>query len=249
MSATTSRYGIITDIHSNLAALRAVLDALQGENVSTILCLGDLVGYGPSPSEVIAAVRGLPLVSIRGNHDRYALGEDSDQIRSATAEAVDYTRRALSPDDLAFLRSLPDSQLVDNRILLVHGSPRDRDEYIIANDFAIANFKHFKAEYAGIYLCFFGHTHLPMIIGDGKVVRQFEPNYVLSLKRMSEYLINPGSVGQPRDGNPDAAYAVLDLAESTVTFRRVPYDIEDTHRRVLAAGLQRHLGDRLRVGK
>jgi diadenosine tetraphosphatase ApaH/serine/threonine PP2A family protein phosphatase len=197
----------------------------------------------------MSLLRALPLRSIRGNHDRYALGEDSDQIRSATAEAVDYTRRSVGPEDLAFLGSLPDSQMIESRILLVHGSPRDRDEYIISNEFAIANFKYFKAEYAGIYLCFFGHTHLPMIIGDGKVVRQFEPNYVLDLKHMTEYLINPGSVGQPRDGNPDAAYAVLDLAESTVTFRRVPYDIEDTHRRVLAAGLQRHLGDRLRVGK
>ena len=249
MAASSPRYGIITDIHSNLAALRAVLDALQHENIGSILCLGDLVGYGPSPSEVIAQLRGLPLHSIRGNHDRYALGEDSDQIRSATAEAVDYTRRSLSPEDLAFLGSLPDWQMFENRILLVHGSPRDRDEYIVSNEFAITNFKYFKSEYAGIYLCFFGHTHLPMIIGDGKVVRQFEPNYVLKLKHMTEYLINPGSVGQPRDGNPDAAYAVLDLAEATVTFRRVPYDIEDTHRRVLAAGLQRHLGDRLRVGK
>jgi predicted phosphodiesterase len=243
------RYGIIADIHSNLAALRAVLDALAQEQVASILCLGDLVGYGPNPHEVIMELETRSIHSIRGNHDRYALGEDTDQIRTATAEAVDYTRRALTPGDVSFLRALPDTEVFEDRVLLVHGSPRDCDEYILSNEFAIANYRYFRVEYAGIYLCFFAHTHIPMIIGDGKVVREIDSGHTLKLKHMSPYLVNPGSVGQPRDGNPEAAYAVLDLAESTVTLKRVAYDIEDTHRRVLEVGLQRHLGDRLRIGK
>jgi len=243
------RYGIIADVHSNLAALRAVLDALEREKVASIICLGDLVGYGPSPHEVIKELEARPLHSIRGNHDRYALGEDSDQIRSATAEAVEYTRRALTPGDRQFLQALPEKDLFEDRILLVHGSPRDPDEYIISNEFAIANFRYFRSEYAGVYLCLFGHTHLPMIIGDGKVVRKIDDGYRLEMKFMTPYMVNPGSVGQPRDGNPKAAFAVLDLEDNSITFRRVEYDIEETRRLILEAGLQRHLGDRLRIGK
>jgi len=249
MPSFSPRYGIIADVHANLAALRAVLDALSREGVAAILSLGDLVGYGPSPHDVVKELESRSIHSIRGNHDRYALGEDSDQIRTATAEAVDYTRKALSPGDISFLEGLPDSEMFEDRILLVHGSPRNRDEYILSNEFAIANYSYFRAEFAGIYLCFFGHTHVPMIVGDGKVIRLIDDGYTLKLKHMMPYLINPGSVGQPRDGDPEAAYAVLDLGERTVTFHRVAYDVEDTHRRVLEAGLQRHLGDRLRVGK
>lgn len=249
MRSFSPRYAIITDIHSNLAALRAVLDAVADRGVAAILCLGDLVGYGPSPHEVVKELEQLPIRCICGNHDRYALGQQSDEVRAATAEAIDYTRQHLTPADENFLRGLPDTMMFEDRILLVHGSPRSRDEYIVAAEVAVANYKHFRAEYAGIDLCFFGHTHVPMLIGDGRVVRQVTPGEPVALKRRTPYLINPGSVGQPRDGNPDAAFGILDLDESTMTFHRVAYDVEDTHRRILEAGLQRHLGDRLRVGK
>lgn len=249
MSVYSSRYGVITDLHSNLAAVRAVLDALRRDEVSTVLCPGDVVGYGPSPCEVIDALSELPLKCIRGNHDRYALGENSDQIRTATAEAVEYTRQCLRPSDRAFLGALQDSMLYDSRILLVHGSLRDRDEYILSQEAAVANYRALRTDFAGVYLCLFGHTHLPTAIGDGKVLYDLEPGYVLKLRPLAPYLINPGSVGQPRDGNPDAAYGIVDLAERTVTFKRVAYDVEDTCRRIAEAGLQRHLADRLRVGK
>ena len=249
MPSFSPRYAIIADIHSNLAALRAVLDALARERVASTLCLGDIVGYGPSPHEVIKQLDSLPMHCIRGNHDRYALGEAPEQIRAATAEAVDYTRRCLTAADKSFLDALADTEMFEDHVLLVHGSPRDRNEYILSNESAIANYRHFRTEYAGLELCLFGHTHFPMVVGDGKVVRQIDPGHVLKLKRLTPYLVNPGSVGQPRDGHPEAAYAVLDLGEHTIAFQRVPYDVEDTHRRVLEAGLQRHLGDRLRVGK
>jgi diadenosine tetraphosphatase ApaH/serine/threonine PP2A family protein phosphatase len=243
------RYGIITDIHANLAALRAVLDAIAAEGITELLCMGDVVGYGPSPVEAIAELRKLPLHCIQGNHDRYTLGQTASEVRAATAEAIDYTRRVLSEEDMAFLRDLPDEQLFDGRILLAHGSPRDPDEYILSSETAITNYKYFRAEYGGVYVCLFGHTHIPMIVGDGKVGRQIDPGQTVKLKHMMPYLINPGSVGQPRDGNPDAAYGILDLEAGTFTFRRAAYDVEDTHRRILEAGLQRHLGDRLRLGK
>ena len=249
MTSSPLRYGIITDLHSNLAALRAVLEALEHEGVGSYLCMGDIVGYGPNPHEVIETLARLPIQSIRGNHDRYAMGENSDQIRSSTAEAIGYTRKCLSATDKAFLEGLKDTMLYQDRVLLVHGSPRDRDEYILSQEAAILSHRCLREEYAGIYLCFFGHSHLPTIVGDGKVVYEIDTGYTLNLKFMVPYLINPGSVGQPRDGNPEAAYAVLDTGEKTVTFRRVPYGVEDTHRRILEAGLPRYLGDRLRVGK
>lgn len=244
-----SRYAILTDLHANLAALRAVLDAIEAEGIASLLCMGDFVGYCASPCEAIRAFEGRTVEAIRGNHDRYALGEQTDLIRPATAEAIAYTRKVMSPDDVRFLESLQDTRMVDSRILLVHGSLRDRDEYILSTEAAIANYRIFRREYAGIYLCFFGHTHIPMIIGDGHVTREIEPGHVLDLKRMTPYIINPGGVGQPRDGNPDAAYAILDLEARTVTFRRVAYDIEDTQKRILDAGLQRHLADRLAMGR
>ncbi|MFP4056660.1 MAG: metallophosphoesterase family protein [Candidatus Brocadiia bacterium] len=249
MPCFSPRYGIISDIHSNLAALRAVLEALEKERVASYLCMGDVVGYGASPHEVIAELDHIPLHCIRGNHDRYALGEDTDQIRSATAEAIAYTRECLTAADMSFLRGLEDTLMFEDRVLIAHGSPRDRDEYIIANEAAIANYRHFRSEFAGVDLCFFGHTHIPMFIGDGKVIRQIEPGQRFALRRMTPYMINVGSVGQPRDGDPDAAYGVLDLEERTIAFKRVPYDVEDTRQRILDAGLQRHLGDRLRAGR
>jgi len=249
MAVSFTRFGIIADIHSNLAALRAVLDALAREEVGTVLCLGDVVGYGPSPHEVIAALGKVTLQGIRGNHDRYALGENSDQIRAATAEAVEYTRRCLTDTDKAFLTAPQDTLLYQDRILLVHGSPRNRDEYILTQESAVLSYRHMRAEYAGVYLCFFGHTHLPMAVGDGRVAQDLDHGCTIGLKFMVPYLLNPGSVGQPRDGNPDAAYAVLDLAERAVTFRRVPYDVADTQNRMRDAGLPRYLADRLAVGK
>ncbi|MBM4030495.1 MAG: metallophosphoesterase family protein [Planctomycetes bacterium] len=251
MSSPSDRYGIIADIHSNLAALRAVLDALAREDIGAVLCMGDIVGYGPDPCEVISALNGLPLplTTIRGNHDCYALGENTDLIRSSTAEAVEYTRRCLSADDKAFLEGLSEKALCQDRILIVHGSPQCRDDYILSREAAAENYKFFCTNYAGINLCFFGHTHLPMAVGDGKVLHDITPGLTLPLRFMTPYMINPGSVGQPRDGNPHAAYAVLDMAQKTVTFKRVPYDVEETHRRMLDAGLPRYLGDRLRVGK
>jgi predicted phosphodiesterase len=244
-----SRYAVVTDIHANWAALRAVLEDIDQQGITSLLCMGDFVGYNASPCEVIDAFADRQVQAIRGNHDRYALGEQTDLIRPATAEAIAHTRRVLSDEHMAFLRGLEDTRMVDNRILLVHGSLRDRDEYILSTEVAIANYRLFRNDYAGIYLCFFGHTHMPLIIGDGKVTREIEPGHVLQLERMSPYVINPGSLGQPRDGNPDAAYAVLDLDDRTVTFKRVPYDVEDTQQRIHEAGLQRHLADRLAMGR
>ena len=232
-----------------MEAFNAVVEEISLLAEKKTAFLGDIVGYGPSPNEVIQALDVLRVHSIRGNHDRYALGENSDLLRTATAEAVDYTRQQLTPASRAVLEALKDTLMFDDRILLVHGSPRDRDEYILTQEGAVASYRHFCAHYGGIYLCLFGHTHLPTVVGDGKVVHDIPSGYTLKLKMMTPYLVNAGSVGQPRDGNPDAAYAVLDVTERTLTFRRVRYDVEDTRRRVLEAGLQRHLGDRLLVGR
>jgi predicted phosphodiesterase len=244
-----SRYAMLADPHANLAALQAVLAEVDRQGIPALLCVGDFVGYGASPCEAIRALQGRPLEAIRGNHDRYALGEQTDLIRPATAEAIALTRRVLSPDDLHFLQSLEDTRLVDSRVLLVHGSLRDHDEYILSTEVAIANHRLLRTDYAGIHLAFFGHTHIPMIIGEGQVVREIAPGHVLPLKRMTPYLINPGGVGQPRDGDPRAAYAILDFDARTVTFHRVAYDVADTQRRILEAGLQRHLADRLAQGR
>ncbi|MBN1146775.1 MAG: metallophosphoesterase family protein [Anaerolineales bacterium] len=231
---------IISDIHANLTALEAVL-AEAGEYAAT-WCLGDLVGYGPDPNECIERVRELPdLKCIIGNHDAAALKQiDPDTFNPEARTAIFWTQKMLSESALAFLQSLPE-KIVLEKVTLSHGSPRYPVwEYLLDTRTATINFEHFNTP-----LCFVGHTHLPVIYTlheDDHLARLDipEPNQKITLSERS--IVNPGSVGQPRDRDPRAAYAIYDTEENTWDYRRTAYDFLAVQERMREARLpERHI--------
>ncbi len=240
---------VLGDIHSNLAALEAVLWQLDELRIQRILFAGDLVGYNASPAECIHLFQQRNGVGISGNHDRYATGQEMRDVRESTVEAVEYTRRAIADADLEFLRQLPDQRLVDERYMVVHGSILDRDQYMLSAEVINNNLKAMHSGYAGIDICFFGHSHFPAVIGNGKVDMKFPATRTVKLDPLKQYMINPGSVGQPRDGVALTSFAIFDPKAYAVTIIRVPYDVQDSHDRVIKAGLGRNLAERLLAGR
>lgn len=237
---------VISDIHANLSALEEVI-ADAGE-IDAAWCLGDLVGYGPHPNECIALIQGLPgLKCLLGNHDAAVLERiDPLAFNHEARQAILWTQEVLTPDSLAFLVELPE-KIVAGEVTLVHGSPRQPVwEYLLDVYAATRNFAHFDTPY-----CFIGHTHLPIIfqLGNGRAVASLNiPDYDQALSLVPRMMINPGSVGQPRDRNPQAAYALFDPESSRLEFRRVAYDIASVQQSMQAAGLpERHI-QRLTMG-
>ena len=240
---------VLGDIHSNLAALKAVLEKLDELGPRRILFVGDLVGYNASPAECIYLFQQRDFEGISGNHDRYTTGQEMRDVRETTVEAVEYTRNAIGKTGTEFLRNLPDTRMIDERYMMVHGSILDRDEYMLTAEIITRNIQELHNSYAGIDVCFFGHSHFPAVIGEGKADMKFPETRTVKLDPLKPYMINPGSVGQPRDGVPLASFAVFDPKAYAVTIVRVEYDVKDSHERVLRAGLGRSLGERLLVGK
>ena len=224
---------VFSDIHSNLTALEAVLAAAG--NVDAYWCLGDLVGYGPDANECIARVRELPnLVCVRGNHDAAALGEvDQNTFNHEASLAITWTKRILNAPSQEFLLSLPE-KLVVNDITLVHGSPRNPVwDYIMDYMTAQQMFQFFETQ-----ICLVGHTHVPAIWreteteGQRGLVLDYKTNKILT-----KTILNPGSVGQPRDHDPRASFAIFDPGESLWELRRIPYDIKEVQDRIKKSGL------------
>lgn len=237
---------IISDIHANLVALETVL-ADASNTYEAVWCLGDLVGYGPDPNECVALVRSLPnLTCLTGNHDKAAINEiDITAFNLDARLAIGWTQQTLTPKTREYLISRPEKVLHDH-FTLVHASPRQPVwEYILDRHTAKLNFDHFSSPY-----CIVGHTHIPiMYIDTDDEVVEVRPNYDEILAFDAERLIiNPGSVGQPRDSNPDAAYALLDTDTAHWEYRRIPYDISETQRRMQSHGLSARLVARLAKG-
>lgn len=237
---------IISDIHANLTALNTVLESAG--SFDAVWCLGDLIGYGPDPNACIETIRSLSgLTCIIGNHDAATLNNiDTTNFNPEARTAILWTQNQLSESNAAFLRSLPE-KIVVNGVTLAHGSPRHPVwEYLLDNRTASHSFDYFATDY-----CLVGHTHLPVVytLADDKYPARLvipEPNTNLSLKPRA--IINPGSVGQPRDRDPRAAYAIFDNAQAVWEYRRVAYDINDVQKRMMAAGLpERHIA-RLAAG-
>jgi diadenosine tetraphosphatase ApaH/serine/threonine PP2A family protein phosphatase len=242
---------ILSDIHGNLEALEAVARDAHGL-YDEVVCCGDIVGYGASPHEAIAWIRGSAASIVRGNHDRAAWEPGVRETFTAPARtAAAWCAQVLSEQDLAWLRDLPPGPIWRDDFGLVHGSPEDEDEYL-----------EYTTDVRGIdqllerRLCFLGHTHvqggwqwLPGGIRRLTVPTAREPQRVVELDLQAHYLINPGSVGQPRDYDPRAAYAIWDAAAGVLTFRRVAYDIDSAQRRIVAAGLPESLALRLGLGR
>lgn len=239
---------IISDIHANLTALEAVLADAADLGYDQIWCLGDLVGYGPDPNECVQRVRDLDnLVCLVGNHDKAALGEiDWGQFNADAQAAIRWTARTLTPESRAYLKSLPE-RLERGRYTLVHASPRQPIwEYILDRYIAAQNFPYFHTPY-----CLVGHTHTPaqyLELSDGGCEeRQPRYNQFVALDEQ-RCILNPGSVGQPRDRNPQAAYAVLEFESGRWSHLRAPYDIGETQARMRRIAMPARLIARLEYG-
>jgi diadenosine tetraphosphatase ApaH/serine/threonine PP2A family protein phosphatase len=235
------RYALIADIHSNLHALDAVLEAAESESCDHYLCLGDVVGYGAHPAACLDRLAELPITHVQGNHEARLLELDTPQFSAIAETAIVHNRKALSEAHLQFLRGFRAQERADENLLLVHGSPQDRDEYVRSLD----RMKEIVRELED-WVCLCGHTHIQFLFDGGGARNEMVDH---SLSRERRYLINPGSVGQPRDGDPRAAFAVLDTEEATLGLRRVDYDIEGAQREILLAGLPEPLARRLSLGR
>ena len=239
------RRAVLSDIHANLAAL----DAVRGDMpaVDEIWVLGDIVGYGPQPNEVIRALQELGARSVMGNHDGAAIGTvDVGWFNPDAARAILWTSETVDENSRAYLATLPEVRREDD-LTAVHGSPRDPTwEYITGPGVAAANLGAFETRF-----CLHGHTHIPVVFhaGDGRMdVVPATPDQPITLNG-GRALLNPGSVGQPRDGNPAASYLLMDDEKGQAQFRRVGYDVGTTQELMREVGLPPRLIERLSFGR
>ena len=247
------RYLIIADMHGNWDALATVLEDARNRGFDQVLVLGDLVGYGASPNRIVEEIGALkaPVYAIRGNHDKVVSGVDDGLNFNPTAlQAARWTTAELTEENLRFIGDLPQGPMrIDEDLLICHGSLLDEDEYLLAAMDAVQSLQSVSDS-----LVFFGHTHIPSRFAyreqDGQVeVAVLEGDAVtLALEQGTRYMLNPGSVGQPRDRDPRAAYMIFDSDARQVVLRRLEYPIERAQERIRAAGLPDILADRLAVG-
>jgi diadenosine tetraphosphatase ApaH/serine/threonine PP2A family protein phosphatase len=240
------RYAVLSDIHSNAEALEAVLRVCDRELPDAFLCVGDLVGYGPDPSTVIAEVRRRKMITVRGNHDQAAFDPGEDQYFNDWArEGIAWTRERLSDAELQYLEGLDLTREADGA-LLVHASPSAPHlwRYILSASEAGPEFSSFDES-----VCFIGHSHVPMVIARGESGVEELKAAEVSFEAGKRYIVNVGSVGQPRDGDPRAALGLFDSGERTFRLVRVKYDAEATSRKIIDSGLPPFLGERLLAGR
>lgn len=242
------RYAIFSDVHGNLQALESVAKRMDQLKVDRRICLGDVVGYGGNPNECVERVAQIADLTIAGNHDHAVLGTtDVGYFNSNAQAAVFWTREILRERSREFLGDLP---LVagEGYLFFVHGSPREpeRWHYVLSTPEADLNFEYFDTD-----LCLIGHSHRPFLATkrgeDQCTVRALNEDRIL-IEEGSRYIVNEGSVGQPRDGDPRACFLILDAEERSAKIERVPYDIAGAQRAILEAGLPPALADRLRYG-
>jgi diadenosine tetraphosphatase ApaH/serine/threonine PP2A family protein phosphatase len=243
------RYAIIADIHANLTAFKAVLeDIVRQGGAHKVWCLGDVVGYGPDPHECIELLCQTDHVCVAGNHDWGAIGKiDTSVFNPDAAAACHWTAKQLNSADVKYLENLP-LVIEDGDFTLVHGSPREPIwEYLISTGIARENFAYFKSQF-----CLVGHSHVPLVFSyDGSSAcsaSRFSTDVELAPGKI-RLIINPGGVGQPRDGDPQASYAIYDSETRLIKLYRVPYDIRATQDKMVKHGLPLRLVARLSYGK
>ena len=239
------RTAIFGDIHANLEALEAVLADAEGQGVTDFVCLGDVVGYNADPIACLNKIREMNCPTVKGNHDQDASEDHSlDSMNPVAASALQWTREQLDEDQRYWLKRLRMVRQVGN-YTIVH-STLDQPVHwnYVTNRFdAMSNFS-----YQFTQVCFHGHTHVPRVFEKSDKVREVPPD-TISIKPDSKYFINAGSVGQPRDGDPRACYAIYDLDAKLIVFRRVDYDISKTQEKIREAGLPEMLAERLEEGR
>lgn len=250
------RYAVLSDVHANLEALTAVLDDLAGQRIDRTLALGDLIGYGADPEACLSLLRERQVAGVAGNHEWAAIGKlDARWFNDSARRAVLWTRDRLSFGDLDYLRRLP-LALKDGPLTLVHATLHHPEQFHYLVDMAQAVDAAAHCETA---CCLIGHTHLALLmeydLRQQRMTRVLTGASELAEARLDldashmRYIINPGSVGQPRDGDPRASCAVIDTAAGTCAIRRVPYDISSAQQKIVRAGLPQFLADRLAVGR
>ena len=240
------RYAIISDIHSNLDALEQVMDDIKKQKVDRHLCLGDIIGYGAQPRECIQAVRDLDCLTIAGNHDWAALGKTNiDYFNTYAKEATLWTREQLSEDDIAYLDSLPLVEHLPENFTLVHGTLYNPElfDYIQTSYDAYLSLQALDGK-----VCFLGHSHVPITFFQGEMI-SYTLHPEITLEDGVRALVNIGSIGQPRDDNPRASFAIYDTEERKIRIHRVEYDVETASDKIRKAGLPEPLAERLKYGR
>jgi predicted phosphodiesterase len=241
------RIGILSDIHSNLEAFESVINYAESENVDEYICLGDIVGYGANPNRCVEIVRDLTSKIVAGNHDYGVCGKtDIYYFNDVARQALKWTRENISEENLAFLRSLP-LKLEDEQSIFVHSTPSSPEDwnYIMNMYDSVKEFKQLEKK-----LCFIGHSHQPVIFSttlDNQVSESLDESLIFNKNK--KYIVNAGSIGQPRDGNPKASFLLYDTDKDKITYSRIEYDIKKAQDKIIKAGLPPFLAKRLEIGR
>jgi len=255
------RYLVVSDIHSNWEALSKVIEIAEKEGYEEILCLGDIVGYGADPNLCTEFIRERAKFTVLGNHEYSLIKEEERKYLNEYAiRAIEWTEKVIKEENRKFLEKLVFKQKVSDTIEIVHTAPSDPESfaYVFSLEEAIFEFQSIESK-----ITFFGHSHIPTIFKRKKESDSFKFGmqdifyekkdeyflYVVKVEEFSDYLINPGSVGQPRDGDPRAAFLIFDADKNEVGFYRTHYDIETARKKILKEGLPPFLGDRLLYGR
>ena len=241
------RIAIISDIHANLEALTAVLESMENERVASVYCLGDCVGYGPDPDTCVDLLREKTEAIVMGNHDYAAVGlANTDYFNPVARQAIEWTRAQLKKENLNFLKTLPFTLEVGD-ILLTHASPKNPSvwDYVLSQQEALRQFKAFRQQ-----ICFIGHSHVPIVFNPSTyyTLNNTSTEQIV-LEKGEQYIINVGSVGQPRDGDPRSCYVIYDMEKQTIDYMRIAYDVEKTSEKILKHGLPEFLAKRILTGQ
>jgi len=239
------RYALVSDIHSNLEALEAVLEDISAQAVDKLICLGDLVGYGANPNECVQRIRDLTSHVVIGNHDSAVVGQtEVSNFNPHARRAVTWTADTIDPENARYLSRRPYTDRIDD-LLLVHATPSEPAawNYLLSAPAARAEFQSFTES-----ICFIGHSHQPIFFSLDEVPRSRKDERLVC-ETGERYIVNVGSVGQPRDGDPRSCYAIYDAGHRTVQLRRVAYDVKSAQRKILKAGLPPVLAARLSRGE
>jgi len=242
------RYAILSDIHANLEAFRAVLARIEELRADLVLCLGDVVGYSADPNACVDLVRSEGIACVMGNHDAAVCGiEEPDNFNLNARQAVYWTRERLTGENRSYVRELPRAMQIGD-LFLCHGMINDTNNYLLFDSDARENFTLMEELPGRPLLCFFGHTHIKAAYSLAGPVLSRELGDEILLSGDKRYLINPGSIGQPRDRDPRAAFLLYDARERTIAFHRVAYDIAACQDKIIRAGLPARLAERLSQG-
>jgi len=241
------KWAVLSDIHGNLEAFNAVLDCLSKEGIDRVAFLGDIVGYGANPNECIDLLKDIADIMVAGNHDYGAVGlTDTSNLNPVARAAIEWTAKELSTVNRNFLSGFHLISIIDD-ITFVHSTPYNPQnwDYLSYRDDLTMNFDSFKTR-----ICFIGHSHIPVVFKKDKGERvSLSKALIVRLEEGARYLINVGSVGQPRDGIPDAAFGIYDAKECVFTLKRSPYDIGTAQKKIIKAGLPERLAARIAVGR